>query len=160
MTASQNTKPADDYNLSKLAKLFRKYFNKQQQHINQIYLDNELLAKKLIEYTGHWHKLHDEYQENLLIYEKNQKLFQKQLRDYDTMMAFAWKCEEFGIDTKSDVVKFTAREKLQYIKDYTIELDQEILESGRRIEKMKLIKNKKEEDKQLSFDFDKEDKND
>lgn len=144
MTISQNTKPADDYNLSKLAKLFRKYFNKQQQHINQIYKDNELLAKKLIEYTAHWHKLHDEYQDHLLAYEKNQKLFQKQLKDYDTMMSFAWSAEDMGIDTKSDVVTFTKKGKLKYIEDYTIEFDQTLMESGKKIEKMKLIKKKKE----------------
>ena len=145
MTVSQNTKPVDDIKLSKLAKFFRKYFNKQQQHINQIYKDNELLARKLIEYTGHWWKLHDEYQENLLVYEKNQKLFQKQLKDYDTMMSFAWSADSMGIDTKSDVVTFTKKGKLKYIEDYTIEFDQTLMESGKKIEKMKKKKKKKED---------------
>ncbi|WP_440634296.1 hypothetical protein [Candidatus Pelagibacter sp. HIMB1746] len=144
MTVSQNKKPAAKIENSKLAKFFRKYFNKQQQHINQIYLDNELLAKMLMEYADAYLRLYNEYQENLSVYKKNQKLFQKQLRDFDTMMSFAWSADEMGIDTKSDVITFTKKEKLKYIQDYTIEFDQTLMESGKKIEKLKLIKKKKE----------------
>lgn len=150
---------------SEFSKKLEFHYNEIKNQLKQIDVEQETMVDVFVLATKSFTTLRDQFNDHLEHLSKNQevlisnqKIFEKRLKDFDTMMAFAWKSEEFGIDTKSDVVKFTATEKLQYIKDYTIELDQEILESGRRIEKLKLIKTKKEDDKQLSFDFDKEDK--
>ena len=50
-----------------------------------------------------------------------------------------------GIDTKNDVIKFTAKEKLEFVEDYKVEINSKQLESGKRIESMTLTKVKPEE---------------
>lgn len=121
-----------------------KHFKKQNRNLNQISADNELLAQRLFEFYQALWKLKSDYDENIKILNDNQKIFQKQLRDFDTMMSFAWKADDMGIDTKSDIITFTKKKKLKYIEDYTIEFRQKLMESGKKIETLVLKKTKKE----------------
>jgi len=118
----------------------RNYFGKVQDLLDRLYDENEVLADRFIENTLGFLELKEHYEKQFDVFEKNNKIFQKQLRDFDTMMSFCWKAESVGLDTKSDVVKFTATEKMKYIQDYKIKLDQKLLESGRKIQTLTMIR--------------------
>ena len=149
--------------LDKLAKNIGEHFQTSQNHLRELRLENEILADRFIEATMDFLKMRKHYEEQFDQFDKNQKILQKQIRDQNTMLSFKWKAEKLDIDTDCDFIKFTSKDSVKYLDDYTMELDQKQYESGKKVHILKLKKKrpkKKKEDKQLSFDFGKEDQND
>ena len=100
------------------------------------------LAKNHVEEIEHFNNQFDIFERNQKIYEQNQQTLIKQCNG---IVRWAWKAEELGIDSKSDLVRFTATEKLEFKNDYEVDISDERLESGNYKQKLTLRKIKHEQ---------------
>lgn len=103
------------------------------------------LEDGLMHLKDHYEQQFDLFEKNDSQYRENQKVLEDHIKHLNGIIRFSWKAEEMGIDTKNDVIKFTAKEKLEFVEDYKVEINSKQLESGKRIESMTLTKVKPEE---------------
>ena len=103
------------------------------------------LEDGLMYLKDHYEQQFDLFEKNDKQYKENQKVLEDHIKHLNGIIRFSWKAEEMGIDTKNDVIKFTAKEKLEFVEDYKVEINSKQLESGKRIESMTLTKVKPEE---------------
>ena len=94
------------------------------------------LEDGLMYLKDHYEQQFDLFEKNDKQYKENQKVLQDHIKHLNGIIRFSWKAEEMGIDTKNDVIKFTAKEKLEFVEDYNVEINSKQLESGKRIESM------------------------
>ena len=102
------------------------------------------LEDGLMYLKDHYEQQFDLFEKNDKQYKENQKVLEDHIKHLNGIIRFSWKAEEMGIDTKNDVIKFTAKEKLEFVEDYKVEINSKQLESGKRIESMTLTKVKPE----------------
>lgn len=137
--------------IDKLAKSIGEHFKTTQQHLKELRWENEVLADKFIEATMDFLKMRKHYEEQFDQFQKNQKILEKKVREQNTILSFKWSAEKLDVDTDCDFIKFTSKDNVKYLDDYTIELDQKQYESGKKVHILKLKKNKtkkKKEEKQ------------
>jgi len=103
------------------------------------------LAKLITLDRTHYNEQVIQFSEIAKSFEANQKNLEEDVRKANAMLRWSWKCEDFGIDTKSDLIKFTAKERLEYKNDFELEVSTKQLESGKRVEKLILRKKKRPE---------------
>ena len=103
------------------------------------------LEDGLMYLKDHYEQQFDLFEKNDKQYKENQKVLEDHIKHLNGIIRFSWKAEEMGIDTKNDVIKFTAKEKLEFVEVYNVKINSKQLESGKRIESMTLTKVKPEE---------------
>lgn len=103
------------------------------------------LAKLITLDRTHYNEQVIQFSEIAKSFEANQKNLEEDVRKANAMLRWSWKCEDFGIDTKSDLIKFTAKERLEYKNDFELEVSTKQLESGKRVEQLILRKKKRPE---------------
>ena len=103
------------------------------------------LAKLITLDRTHYNEQVIQFSEIAKSFEVNQKNLEEDVRKANAMLRWSWKCEDFGIDTKSDFIKFTAEERLEYKNDFELEVSTKQLESGKRVEQLILRKKKRPE---------------
>ena len=119
------------------------YLDKVEEDIKRFYAQHINLAKLITSDREYYNAQLKQYEENQKIYEKNQKVLEEDVRKSNAMLRMAWVCEDLDIDTKSDFIKFTAKERLEYKNDFELDISTKLLESGKRIDQMTVRKKKR-----------------
>jgi len=119
------------------------YLDKVEEDIKRFYAQHINLAKLITSDGEYYNAQLKQYEENQKIYEKNQKVLEEDVRKSNAMLRMAWVCEDLDIDTKSDFIKFTAKERLEYKNDFELDISTKLLESGKRIDQMTVRKKKR-----------------
>jgi len=122
-----------------------KYIDKLDETYYGFYNQYIQLAHLIRTDREHYNEQLKQYEDNQKIYEKNQKVLEEDVRKSNAMLRMAWVCEDLDIDTKSDFIKFTAKERLEYKNDFELDISTKLLESGKRIDQMTLRKKKRPE---------------
>ena len=118
--------------IDKLDETYYNFYNQFIQLAHCIRTDRE-----------HYNSQLEQLAKNEKQYKENQKILEEDVRKSNAMLRMAWVAEDMGIDTKSDFIKFTAKEKLEYKNDFELEINTKQLESGKRIYQMVLKKKKR-----------------
>jgi len=121
------------------------YLDQVEEDIKRFYSQHINLAKLITSDREHYNEQLKQYEENQKIYQKNQKVLEEDVRKSNAMLRMAWVCEDLDIDTKSDFIKFTAKERLEYKNDFELDISTKLLESGKRIDQMTVRKKKRPE---------------
>lgn len=121
------------------------YLDQVEEDIKRFYSQHINLAKLITSDREYYNAQLKQYEENQKIYEKNQKVLEEDVRKSNAMLRMAWVCEDLDIDTKSDFIKFTAKERLEYKNDFELDISTKLLESGKRIDQMTVRKKKRPE---------------
>ena len=119
------------------------YLDQVEEDIKRFYAQHINLAKLITSDREYYNAQLKQYEENQKIYEKNQKVLEEDVRKSNAMLRMAWVCEDLDIDTKSDFIKFTAKERLEYKNDFELDISTKLLESGKRIDQMTVRKKKR-----------------
>jgi len=120
--------------IDKLDETYCSFYNQYIELVKLITLDRTHYNEQVIQFS-----------EIAKSFEANQKNLEEDVRKANAMLRWSWKCEDFGIDTKSDLIKFTAKERLEYKNDFELEVSTKQLESGKRVEQLILRKKKRPE---------------
>ena len=120
--------------IDKLDETYLGFYNQYLELVKLITLDRTHYNEQVLQFV-----------EIANSFEANQKNLQEDVRKANAMLRWSWKCEDFGIDTKSDFIKFTAKERLEYKNDFELEVSTKQLESGKRVEQLILRKKKRPE---------------
>ena len=120
--------------IDKLDETYCGFYNQYLELVKLISLDRTHYNEQVIQFA-----------EIAKSFEANQKNLEEDVRKANAMLRWSWKCEDFGIDTKSDLIKFTAKERLEYKNDFELEVSTKQLESGKRVEQLILRKKKRPE---------------
>ena len=118
--------------IDKLDETYYSFYNQYIQLAHFIRTDRE-----------HYNSQLEQLAKNEKQYKENQKILEEDVRKSNAMLRMAWVAEDMGIDTKSDFIKFTAKEKLEYKNDFELEIKTKQHESGKRIDQMVLKKKKR-----------------
>ena len=121
------------------------YLDQVEEDIKRFYSQHINLAKLITSDREYYNAQLKQYEENQKIYEKNQKVLEEDVRKSNAMLRMAWVCEDLDINTKSDFIKFTAKERLEYKNDFELDISTKLLESGKRIDQMTVRKKKRPE---------------
>jgi len=128
-----------------IIRIQEQYLDKVEEDIKRFYAQHINLAKLITSDREYYNAQLKQYEENQKIYEKNQKVLEEDVRKSNAMLRMAWVCEDLDIDTKSDFIKFTAKERLEYKNDFELDISTKLLESGKRIDQMTVRKKKRPE---------------
>lgn len=125
--------------IDKLDETYYNFYNQFIQLAHCIRTDREHYNKQVLNFV----EIAKSFEANQKTLEANQKILEEDVRKSNAMLRMAWVAEDMDIDTKSDFIKFTAKEKLEYKNDFEVEINTKQLESGKRIDQMVLKKKKR-----------------